>query len=88
MMMSSKRGQLMSNKNARLNSYLGELVTVTFQDGTQKVGVLEFGMGYLAQHKPPIERYSLYVFGEGYNYLRINQLRGIRLWENQRLRVN
>ena len=75
----------MSGNNKRLNCFLDELVTITFKDGSEKTGVLEFGMGKLAEHKPPIMRYSLYVFGEGYRYLRIGSLKRVKLWNNQRL---
>lgn len=53
----------MNRRDKRLDELLDELVDITFQDGQQKTGVLEYGMHIDGL---PAVGYTLYVFGEGY----------------------
>jgi hypothetical protein len=69
----------MNKRDAKLDELCGELVDVTFFDGDQKTGVLEYGMHIPGW--PDGERYSLYVFGAGYTVFRKTSIRKIRLHE-------
>lgn len=54
----------MTRRDSRLDRLLGRLVTITFSDGSKKIGVLEFGLPY-APGLPDSNYYSLYEFGKG-----------------------
>lgn len=57
----------MNRRSRVLDELINELVDVTFFDGKEKTGVLEFGRPY-APELPDSDKYSLYIFGEGYLY--------------------
>ena len=67
----------MNRRDAKLDALCGELVDVTFFDGDEKTGVLEYGMHI--EGWPANDRYTLYVFGQGYIILRKTHVRRIRL---------
>lgn len=67
----------MNRRDKKLDALCGELVDVTFSDGDEKTGVLEFGMQL--EGWPTNDRYTLYVFGQGYIILRKTHVRKIRL---------
>ena len=57
----------MNRRSKELDALLNELVDIIFWDGDVKTGVLEFGRP-IAPELPDSNRYSLYIFGEGYLY--------------------
>ena len=57
----------MNRRSQELDALLNELVDIIFWDGDVKTGVLEFGRP-IAPELPDSNRYSLYIFGEGYLY--------------------
>lgn len=57
----------MTRRSKELDELLNELVDIIFWDGDVKTGVLEFGRP-IAPELPNSNRYSLYIFGEGYLY--------------------
>ncbi|MBP3280052.1 MAG: hypothetical protein J6M44_13970 [Butyrivibrio sp.] len=67
----------MNRRDKKLDALCGELVDVTFSDGDEKTGVLEFGMQL--EGWPTNDRYTLYVFGQGYIILRKTHMKKINL---------
>lgn len=67
----------MSRRSARLDRFLNRLVDITFHDGQQGTGVLEFGM-QPSLDRDPVRQYSLFVFGSGYKYFYKSQVSKIR----------
>lgn len=64
-------------RSPRLDKLLGELVTITFKNGKEELGVLEWNM---LRQGIPSERYSLYIFGQGYHFFRKAQVFSIEEW--------
>lgn len=73
---------MVSKRDVKLDSLLGEIVRITFTDGTEKLGVLEWDMpiGYL---KTPSQMYSVFVFGSGYCFFRKSHVRKVRKWREK-----
>lgn len=67
----------MNRRDKKLDALCGELVDVTFSDGDEKTGVLEFGMQL--EGWPTNDRYTLYVFGQGYIILRKTHVSRVKL---------
>ena len=54
-----------NRRSEQLDRHLNKLVDITFTDGDEETGVLEYGRP-IAPELPPRQKYSLYVFGKGY----------------------
>ena len=65
----------MNRRDKRLDMLLDELVDITFRDGQQKTGVLEYGM-YI--DGLPAVGYTLYAFGEGYIRFKKSAVKSIK----------
>ncbi len=57
----------MNRRSQELDALLNKLVDITFMDGEEKTGVLEYDMP-MGPGLPFSSKYSLYIFGEGYLY--------------------
>ena len=57
----------MTRRNKKLDELLNKLVDIIFWDGDVKTGVLEYGRP-MAEGLPDSNKYSLFIFGEGYLY--------------------
>ena len=68
----------MNRRDERLDALLDELVDITFRDGQQKTGVLEYGM-YI--DGLPAVGYTLYVFGEGYIRFKKTVVKDVKIHE-------
>lgn len=68
----------MNRRDERLDALLDELVDITFKDGDQKTGVLEYGM-----HIDGLSAvgYTLYVFGEGYIRFKKSAVKNVKIHE-------
>lgn len=55
----------MNRRSKELDALINELVDITFTDGKEKTGVLEYGRPY-APGLPDSNKYSIFIFGEGY----------------------
>lgn len=69
----------MNRRDPKLDSLIGELVTVNFRDGDIKVGVLEYDVPIIegiSRHE-----YSLYIFNSGRLYFKKSHVKGISEWK-------
>ena len=73
---------MVTRTDDKLDSLLGEVVRITFTDGTEKIGVLEWDMA-LAPSMLPSRMYSVYVFGSGYCFVRKSHVKKIREWREK-----
>ena len=73
----------MTKRDDKLDSLVKELIEITFTDGTQYTGVLEWDMPIvMGQHKGlPSGKYSIFVFGKGYIFFRKSHVKRVRRWE-------
>ncbi len=55
----------MNRRSKKLDELLNKLVDIIFWDGDVKTGGLEYGRPIVPE-LPDSNRYSLYIFGEGY----------------------
>lgn len=69
---------IIDRRDERLDRYLNQLVDITFWNGEQKTGVLEWGMQPKLD-KPPRRQYSVYVFGTGVVYFYKTNVRKVRV---------
>ena len=70
---------MVDKKDPKLDSLLGEIVRITFQDGVERIGVLEWDMAR-GLDKLPSQMYSIYVFGNGYYFFRKSHVKKVREW--------
>ena len=73
---------MVDKRDPKLDSLLGEIVRITFTDGTEKIGVLEWDMAR-GLEKLPSQMYSVYVFGSGYCFFRKSHVKKIREWREK-----
>ena len=73
---------MVEKKDAKLDSLLGEIVRITFRDGVERIGVLEWNM-QKGIDKLPSQIYSVYVFGSGYYFFRKSHVKKIREWREK-----
>lgn len=73
---------MVDKRDPKLDSLLGEIVRITFTDGTEKIGVLEWDMAR-GLDKLPSQMYSVYVFGSGYCFFRKSHVKKIREWREK-----
>ena len=69
-----------SRRDEKLDSLLGKIVRLTFTDGDEKIGVLEWDMPSLGI---PSRSYSLYVFGSDYLFFRKSHVKKIKEWREK-----
>ena len=73
---------MVTRTDEKLDSLLGEVVRITFNDDTEKIGVLEWNMG-MGPSMLPSQMYSVYVFGSGYCFFRKSHVKKIREWREK-----
>ena len=73
---------MVDKKDPKLDSLLGEIVRITFQDGVERIGVLEWDMAR-GLDKLPSQMYSVYVFGSGSYFFRKSHVKKIREWREK-----
>lgn len=72
---------MINRRDAKLDSLLGKIVRITFENGQTKTGVLEWDMFYKGK---PSNSYSLYVFGYGYFFFKKTHVARVKEWEETR----
>lgn len=73
---------MVTRTDEKLDSLLGEVVRITFNDDTEKIGVLEWNMS-MGPSMLPSQMYSVYVFGSGYCFFRKSHVKKIREWREK-----
>ncbi len=74
---------MMTKRDPKLDSLLGEIVRITFIDGDEKLGVLEWDMP-IGYNRLPSQMYSIFVFGSGYCFFRKSHVKSIKEWREKR----
>lgn len=67
----------MTRRSKELDELLNKLVDITFRDGDEKTGVLEYGRPK-APGLPDSKQYQLYIFGSGYLYFHKTHVKRVK----------
>lgn len=73
---------MVSKRDPKLDSLVGKIVRITFSDGDEKLGVLEWDMP-IGYQKLPSQMYSVFVFGSGYYFFRKSHVKSIKEWREK-----